>query len=533
MTETIKAEVVVIGSGVAGAVTAWKLASLGVRDIVVLEAGPRITRADIVRNVTTDAYFSPSSCYPNPDHAPRPDWERPENNFIEMTGPAVVHNEYLRVVGGTTWHWDSATPRMHPADFRLRSAYKVGADWPLSYDELEPFYCEAERELGVCGDPDTDDGSPRSQPPPMPPTPFSVCDRYFRDGLKEEGISIIPRTAARATVPYMGRGRCEGFSSCTPICASGAQYTGYYHVERAEKLGVRVIENTRVDRIVADGPVTHVEAQRADGTKVIAKGRIFVLAANGMETPRLLLMSADESHPKGLANASGQVGRNFMDHPAIAARLVLPDPVWPGRGPSGISGSHDFRDGPFRSEHSGWLLRVKNNSHLHEITDRLMSQGVEPPLLDAAIRDAVSREVELEGSVEQLPNPANGITLNWDKRDRAGQPCIRHYYSFSEYEEKGLAHVRETFTRISRRLKAKLLYFTDPFTEHHQMGMAVMGANPASSVVDPHCRAHAHKNLFIIGSAVFPASSCSNPTITIAALALRMAPEIARQLKGK
>jgi glucose dehydrogenase len=206
--------------------------------------------------------------------------------------------------------------------------------------------------------------------------------------------------------------------------------------------------------------------------------------------------------------------------------------VWPGRGPSGISGSHDFRDGSFRREHSGWLLRIKNNSHLHEITDRLMAQGVEPPLLDAAIRDAVSREVEIEASIEQLADPENGISLDWEKRDSAGQPRIRLHYSLGEYEEKGLAHIRETFDRIARRLNAKMLYIRGPFTEHHQMGMAVMGKDPKSSVVDPACRSHEHRNLFVIGSAVFPSGGCANPTITIAALALRAAREISKQLKG-
>ncbi len=300
---------------------------------------------------------------------------------------------------------------------------------------------------------------------------------------------------------------------------------------QAEKLGVRVIENARVDRIVADGVVKYIEAKRPDGSAITARAKIFVLAANGMETPRLLLMSAGEGNAAGIANSSGQVGRNFMDHPTLVFRFVMPTPVWPGRGPVTIMAAHDFRDGAFRNQRPGWVISTDNRSNLSEISRRLIAQGVEPPALDAAIRDRTSREIHIAASTEQLPDAQNGITLAWGRRDSAGQPVMRHYYSIGSYEQNGLDHIRSNFTRYAKTLGAELSDTFGPLAIHHQMGMTRMGDDARTSVTDGFGRCHDHMNLFIAGASLFPSSACVNPTLTIAALALRSADEILRQLK--
>jgi choline dehydrogenase-like flavoprotein len=527
--EHIDATVVIIGSGVAGALTAYRLAQDGIKNIVVLEAGPRIDRADIVRNFTKSPYGDFSYGYPNAAHAPRPDWTNEKGSGIDMAGPVVARNEYLRVVGGTTWHWSGSTPRLHPADFRLRSTHGVGMDWPFGYDALAPYYAEAEQELGVAGDSAFDDGSPRDKNFPMPPIPLSYCDRELAKGLPD--IKFFSRPVARASIPYRGRGACEGFGSCMPVCPSGAQYTAAEHVARAEKLGVRVMADTRVDRIVAQGSVTHIEAARKDGSRVTLGAKIFVVAANGMETPRLLLMSAGESSSAGIANSSGQVGRNYIDHPSLVARLLMPKPVWQGRGPVTLMASHDFRDGDFRKNRPGWIISTDNRNPVPSIAASLIEQGIEPPALSAQIRDQAARVVDIAGSAEQLPDAKNGITLDWSKRDSAGQPRIRHYYSLGAYEQKGIEHIRAAFTGYAATLGAQLLNISDTFTVHHMMGMTRMGIDAKTSVTDGFGRCHDHKNLFIAGASLFPAGGCVNPSLTIAALALRSAREIARQLK--
>jgi choline dehydrogenase-like flavoprotein len=296
---------------------------------------------------------------------------------------------------------------------------------------------------------------------------------------------------------------------------------------------VRVLDNTRVDAIRADGSVTSVEAKRPDGTSLTARGKIFVLAANGMETPRLLLMSAGESRPQGIANSSGVVGRNFMEHPVIACQIKMPVPVYSSRGPESVISSSTFRDGDFRKRRPSMVISIEHLNRAHETADQLLQKRVQPPQLDAGIRDALTHCVELNAGVEQLPDPKNGITLNWDKRDRAGQPIMRFYYSFSDYERAGFAFARDMYKKMADALKAEIISISDPFPQHHLMGMTRMGTDPKASVADRFGRSHDHKNLFILSSSLFPSASAINPTLTVAALCLRAGDEIARQLAGK
>ena len=232
MTAHIEADVVIIGSGVAGTLTAWRLARNGVKNVVILEAGPRIDRGEIIPKFRESPVIDASSGFPDPDWAPRPAWrEKEKNPYIQSVGPESSRLEYLRVVGGTTWHWAGCTPRHLPVDFRLKSTYGVGADWPIDYTALEPYYTEAEYELGVAGDPNSDYGSPRSRPFPLPPIPLGYADKYVRDRLKAIGISFQARPAARATQPYNGRNQCQGFGTCSPMDEWQAQGSSLERIE--------------------------------------------------------------------------------------------------------------------------------------------------------------------------------------------------------------------------------------------------------------------------------------------------------------
>ena len=531
MTTDLEADVVIIGSGVAGALTAWKLAQKSLR-VLVLEAGPRIERGAMVKSFTETYKRDYSGGYPNPAWAPRPDWNEPEKNNISFTGPEATHVEYLRVVGGTTWQWNASCLRFYPVDMRMKSTYGVGVDWPIGYDTIEPFYVEAEHEMGISGDSTLEDASTRSKPFPMPPMPFSYSDKLLKEAAGDNVFKFIARPVARATRPWQGRSVCQGFGTCAPICPSGAQYSAMVHVERAEKAGVRVIENARVDRLEADdnGNITRALGCRADGTPFTARGKLFVLAANGIESPRLLMMSVSERYRKGLAAASGQLGRNFMDHPGILGHFLMPKPVYQGRGPQSTMVSYSYRDGKYRNRQSGWFLAVNNAVRLPEIAREMLEKGLEPPEIDAAIRDRATRQVELETQIELLPSNDNGLTLDWDNRDSAGQPKMKLYYSFSDYERAAFAHIHDTFGSFAKSMNAQVLNISKPFGHYHLLGMTRMGNDAKTSVVDPHCRAHGHRNLFVLSSSVFPTGGTANPTLTLAALSLRATGEIARQL---
>jgi choline dehydrogenase-like flavoprotein len=532
LNETLNADVVIVGSGVAGALCAYRLARQGVK-VLVLEAGPRIQRDEVIRGFQTSPYLDLSAGYPNPDWAPRPDWGNVSDPYIEQTGGAVNRMEYLRVVGGTTWCWSGSALRLRPEDLRLASLYQVGVDWPISYDTLESDYAEAEQELGVAGDAAADPGLPRSTPFPMPPMPPSFAEKWVAARLRAIGLSFITRPTARNTVPYDGRGQCAGFGTCSPICPTGAQYSAMVHLHKAEQLGARVLENCRVDRLftAAAGLIQSVAFSRPDGSTGTANGTLFVIAANGIETPRLLLMSASERHPQGLANSSGQVGRNYMDHPGLSIRMNLPDAVYSGRGPVTTQQCLEYCAGDFRRSHAGWLMDTNNTLDLHQLVLKEIDRGLKPPALDDAIQERAQRQFQIDAHMEQLPQANNRITLDWAQRDRAGQPKIRLNFAYGDYEEAGFARIRDIFRLIGLTLGARDMLISEPFAHHHLMGATRMGSDPRQSVADSHGRSHDHPNLYLAGSSLFPTGGTANPTLTIAALALRTARAMHKQLK--
>ena len=386
--------------------------------------------------------------------------------------------------------------------------------------------------MGVAGDSEADDGSPRSRPFPMPPIPRSYSDQLVAEKLRGQGIDFIARPVARNSRSFDGRSQCQGFGTCSPICPSGAQYHAGVHVSKAERLGATLYANHRVDEILVDpqGKITGVLVRRPDGGEVVASGKIFVLAANGIESPRLLLMSATDTRPQGLANGSGRVGKYFHDHPGIYCRVLMPEPVFI-RGPGSTMTSFSFRDGEFRSRRAGWALAVYNRAPLYDFTrDLLANSGQLPPDLDDEIRKYALHGLEFDAHVEQLPRAENGIQLNWHNRDSAGNPRVNLRYSYSDYERAGFQHIRTTLKKITTALGAKLLTMSEPFAHHHLMGMTMMGDDPGNSVVDRFCRTHDHRNLFVLSSSVFPTGGCANPTLTIAAMALRSAKKIKQQL---
>ena len=520
--QELTADAIIIGSGVAGALSAYKLAQKGMK-VIVLEAGPRLERSEIVQSFTQSHKLDFTSGFPNPDWAPRPDWSEEGKSALSFTGPETSKVEYIRAIGGTTWHWSGGTPRFTPAELAMKSTYGVGMDWPLAYAQLEPFYAEAEKEMGVAGDDKVESGSPRSSGFPLPPIPSSFSDSILAGHLSRIGISMQSKASARNSRPYQGRSACQGFGTCSPVCPSGAQYNAMVHVELAEKAGVRFIDNARVDKLIAGsgGKIISVQGKYFDGSSFTAKGKLFILAANGIESARLLMMSASESYAHGLANSSGQLGRNYMDHHGVDCRLLMKEPVFSGRGPQSTLYSNSFRDGDFRKNRAGWLLEPNNVLRIHDITNELLNSGIKPPKLDAAIRHRVIHQVELGSQVEQLPQHENAMTLNWDKRDSAGQPHMRLHYSFSDYEKAAFAHIKDTYARIAKACDAQILGISGPSGHHHPMGMTRMGNDPKTSVVDADCRAHDHKNLFVLSSSVFTTGGVANPTLTIAALALR------------
>ena len=233
-------DVVIVGSGVCGALVAARLATRGV-SVRILEAGPRVSRPTALAQFRAALIKVPECPYPNAPYAPHSTSDKPDIYYLQ-NGPDKFEATYLRQVGGTTWHWLGTSFRFVPDDFRLRSKFGVGVDWPISYDDLEPWYCEAEQELGVAGDPNAALDAPRSRPYPLPGIPLTYLDQRVAAAVAKLGYSVQPTPQARNSQRYQNRPACCGSAPCIPICPVQAKYDATVHVTQAERAGAELID---------------------------------------------------------------------------------------------------------------------------------------------------------------------------------------------------------------------------------------------------------------------------------------------------
>lgn len=502
-----------MGSGVAGALAACKLADAG-HQVIVVEAGPSVKRSVAAQAYEDTLDFD--NTYPQ--GSDQPNWSNP-NRFYQQSGPVPFGAVYEKLVGGTTWHWLGTCLRLHPHDFQMRSRYGLAVDWPLSYNDLEPFYAEAERELGVCGG--TSAGSPRSGDFPMPALKPTYLDAKVGAAARSLGHAVEVMPAARNSIPYRGRPACQSRSTCTPICPVGAKYDASVHVERARAAGVQILENTTVTRILHEGG--RVTAVVTEAGKLEAD--VFVLAANAIETPRLLLHS-------GLGNAA--TGRYLMGMAGQISQALAPSPIWPFQSPQVVSGLTEFRDGTFRKQRAGFVVSIGNDgwpvpagkSPAQNIAPRFIAEGLIGDALTAAIRDHVSRQVLLVSNCEELPLAENRVALD-ALPDSRGVPLPRIHYKIGRYTEDAIEETVLVHQRLFEAMKAtEIHHLEDSLDPAHAAGTCRMGLDPATSVVDRDLRSHLCSNLYILGSTVFPTSGCAPPTLTVASLALRCAEHI-------
>jgi len=546
-------DVVIVGSGVAGALIAHALSAQKI-GVLLLEAGESgDERRELVLRWAVDPVKGLGAPYaaseplkiPGPEQPPgKQDRNAPrEAYYDQQQSPEKYLSTYERRVGGSTWHWLGHTPRLLPNDFRMRSEYGVGVDWPIGYDDLERWYCKAEKELGVAGD-DAEwaniHGGYRSSPFPMSKIWPSWSDLLFARGLEAveiEGhkLAVLSTPSARNSQAYDGRPPCAGNASCVPICPIGAKYDASVHVKKAQNLGAELRERCVVTKLEADadGTVHRVHYRQWNGTEGTVWGRIVVVAANAIETAKLLLLSSKQ----GLANSSGQVGRNLMDH---LQKLVLGTsrvPLFPFRGPPATSGIEVFRDGPFRTHHAAFRLSLGNDgwarmgSPLADVMDLVNTKAIFGEELRVQLSDRVSRQARVSCSVEMLPNPDNRVALS-AQRDTFNIPRPKLQFATDDYTHAAFGQAVDVMSAILRSIDATPLPATldrNPLVYSgagHVMGTCRMGFGKATSVVNADCQTHDHANLYIVGASTFPTCGTANPTLTLSALALRAADHI-------
>ena len=537
-------EVVVVGSGVAGGLVANELAKAGL-DVICLEAGPPIDRNAAVnryRNSVTHDWQSP---YVNTEYAPHPSQTEP-GSYIEEVGPNNYGCLYIRGVGGTTWHWSAECWRYTPEELKEKSTYGVGRDMPLTYEELEPYYDRAEAELGVAGD-----SEPmaymvdRRTSYPMRPIPLGYYERWIGDKLVSDGLKMVSAPVARNSAVYDGRPQCCGNGNCMPICPIGAMYSGDIHIRKAERQPkpARLISRAVVDfiRVKTDGSVEAVAYVTPDGSQKWVAAKYFVLAANGIETPKLMLLSRQETAPNGVGNASDQVGRNLMDHPGISASFLAPEPVYSGRGPEAIGRILKYRQGDFKSEHAGFRLNFYNRLSPETYVDQALKEGRLGQQLSDRVQYLMDHVVNINAFLGQLPEQRNRVTLS-ELTDRIGLARPKIDYSVGPWTFAAAEACQAEFEKIAKMCGGtNFTPGTSPFNRslrpenaygpnNHMMGTTIMGETESDSVVDKDCKVFGHDNLYVASSSVQSFTGVVNPTLTIAAFAIRIADTLKARL---
>jgi len=539
MTGDIAADVVIVGSGVAGALLAARLAAAGVK-VAILEAGAKVDRGEATQRFRDAMIKVPECPYPATPEAMHPVSNDPDF-WYRQQGPDKFRSTYVKVVGGTTWHWLGTSLRFLPHDFSLSSTYGRGVDWPIGYGDLEPFYGEAEAEIGVSGDSSEPLGAPRTTNFPMPPIPPTFLDKAYAAALAGTVYEVRATPQGRNSVDRGDRPACCGNASCIPVCPVQAKYDATVHLALAAAKGAQLHEKTTAVfvELGADRRVSAIRFKRWDGSEGRAIAKAFVIAAHAIETPRLLLASRSQASPDGVANGSDQLGRNLMDHPTQLSWALADQPLWPYRGPLSTSGIENLRDGDFRRQRAAYRIEIGNDGWSWPTgapvttAQDLAGKGLRGKALDAAILHQTSRHIRLASLMEQLPDPENRVTLDPTAKDIYGVPLPRLAYRLDDYVKAGLDAARKSHGEIFARLgTTEVQHSPEAQGAGHIIGTARMGSDPKTSVVDRDLRSHDHGNLFILGSSVFPTSTTANPTLTIAALSLRAVAAVKAGLSG-
>jgi len=546
------ADAIVIGSGAGGGAAAWALTRLGAR-VLLLEAGPeydphadyRLDRDEWER--TTFPAKIPAAG--RQTHAPMQDldprwadlgsWNH-IGGKINTTGRRRFRR-YSHVVGlgGSTLHFAGEAHRLNPVSMRMRSRFGVAADWPLTYAELEPYYAEVERIVGVAG-PAEGSGRPRSAPYPLPAHALSYATQRLATGYGALGLSMVPNSLAALSQPYDGRPPCNYCGNCGRGCPrldkGSVDITFIRRARESGRLEIRTL--SQVARIDAgsDDRVAGVVYADELGISRRASAPAVIVACGAVETPRLLLNSANTRTPDGLANDSGEVGRNFMETLSWVSTGLHPDRLGSHRGlPSdGICWDYNAPDAipgivggcRFSAAHK----EVGLNGPIAHATRVVGGWGREHK---TRMRETFGRVLSVGAIGENLPSPRAFIDLDPETRDRNSQPLARIHSHLEDTEFERLAFMAKTARAIleasgvGERIEEFGSY--DSFRSTHVFGTCRMGDDAESSVVDRFGKSHRWRNLFIADASVFPSSGGGeSPSLTIEALALRTAEHVVR-----
>ena len=523
---TYESDICIIGGGITSAMLAERLSELrpGVR-IIVVEAGRSIF------DVQNRARYRERALAYN-EH-PWPD------DFIEdQQGTGTI--SMTMAVGGLALHWGGACNRFSQEDLRLRSMYGLAVDWPLEWNELERFYCQAEKRLNVSGEPSPHVEDRRTEPYPQQPIPLSYNLQILKNWAEQSGVKFSPLPMARNLAPFGGRGSCCVYDTCGEVCPSGARYSPDFTFRQLiEPKKIVLHDRTLVRRLVLhDTRQTIVAAQAVRDDRpddpVEDRAKVFVVASGYCWSSHLLLLSSSPRVPNGIANSSGMVGRYMNGHKFINATANIDDQTFPGQNMThSLISRQYFRcaaNAPFvRHDTRVWESSAGRDPRLRGADGRLLFG--DELMADWRARTKGS-SVRLRAYVDVHPSADSRLTLDAANRNRHGDPMPKIEHRVDDAtkarEAATKAHVLGVFSTLAKASNGRIVNTSEGDYLDHPGGGCRMGADPATSVVDSYGRTHDHENLFVVGAPTTPTGGCTNGTLTFVALTLRSAEQIAR-----
>jgi choline dehydrogenase-like flavoprotein len=528
----------IVGSGAAGGIIAKELSTAGF-SVVVLEQGPRLTETQFDHDEF--GTFMQSKHANNP--ATQPQTFRATTSESAKKALTLI---YGRLVGGSNAHFTGNFWRLHPIDFNEASVLggvpgTALTDWPITYEELEPYYTKAEWELGVSGEPGPFDPA-RSRPYPMPSLPVKSSGVLFEKGARALGLHPQPTPMAINSQFYNGRPACQHCGFCLFfMCEFRSKSTSMVTMlPLAEATGrCEIRSESYVSRIETgrDGRVTGVAYFDAQKRLQLQRAKAVVVCANGAETPRLLLNSESARFPHGLANSSGVVGRHLMFNTYFGVNAQFEQPLNEFKSVQNTRMIHDFYNtDPKRGFYGGGGIDARFGKYPITFALGGLPPG-SPTWGEDFARDLArqfSRTMFFGTHGTSLPLESNSVTIDPALKDAWGLPCMRVTYKDHQDDLKNAEFLTARAMEIAQAAGALKSWPepVEPQTQSvHLLGTCRMGNDPKTSVIDRYHRAHDVPNLFICDGSSLVTSSRGQPTETICALAFRAGEKIAEFAK--
>jgi choline dehydrogenase-like flavoprotein len=513
-----KVDVVVAGAGASGATFAAVLTKAG-KKVVLIENGPDWQLSDLISSDLWGRRIKPAG----------PPF------ILEGKQPAPIGYHGGWGVGGAALHWFANVPRLLPADFRIRSEHDRGLDWPISYEDLAPWYDKVAHDIGISGNAQAEVlWRPAGRDYPMPPMKTFKNGEVWLKGFEANGIRMVPAAVAMNSVDFKDRPACIYDGWCHVGCPIGALANPLVtYLSEARAGGAEVRALSTVTRILTDASgrkATGVEYFDAAGHRHVQPAHVVVAASWAAQNPRLLLNSATDKHPNGLANKSGLVGKYMMSHTTAVTNALFDEDMETNKGTIGAQFmSYDrygktAHDGAFGST----LLLIGGTNKLTGLTGIHNSRpDLFGPELTAFMKRAVTGFTRFTAAIEEQPKLENRVELV-SQKDAFGLPLARIVHNYDDNEAALWNANLEEGLKIGHATGAKEVWqVRNAMPAIHLMGGTIMGTDAGNSVVNSYGQTHEIPNLYVAGPGIFPTCGASNPTYTMFALSLRAAEALA------